>query len=59
VPDTGPNVVLNQRPGRDELAPDRGPVTLIVPLGSLTVGRLTSMSDGGTAAETVDGKLER
>jgi hypothetical protein len=58
VPGTSPNVVLNQRPGRDELAPDRGPVTLIVPSGSLTVGRLTSTSSGRTAAEAVDGKLE-
>jgi PASTA domain len=58
VPGISPNVVLNQRPGRDEPAPDRGPVTLIVPSGSLTVGRLTSTSSGKTAAEAVDGKLE-
>jgi hypothetical protein len=58
VPGANANVVLDQRPGPDELAPDKGPVTLVVPSASLTVGRLTSTSDGGTAAETVDGKLE-
>jgi hypothetical protein len=58
VPDARPNVVLEQRPAPDELVPDRGPITLMVPSGSLTVGRLTRTSDGGTAAATVDGKLE-
>jgi PASTA domain len=58
VPNASPNVVLDQRPGPDELAPDKGPVTLVVPAASLTGGRLTRMSDGGTAADAVDGKLE-
>lgn len=35
-----PNVVVDQRPGPEDLAPDKGPVTLIVPSASLTVGRL-------------------
>jgi hypothetical protein len=58
VPGASPNVVLEQRPAPDELAPDKGSVTLLVSATSLTVGRLTSTSDGGAAAETVDGKLE-
>lgn len=58
VPGASPTVVLDQRPGPDKLVPDRGPVTLIVSLVSLTVGRLTSTSDGRTVAETVDGNLE-
>jgi PASTA domain len=58
MPGANPTLVLDQRPGPDELAPDKGPVTLIVPSASLTVGRLTRTSEGGAAAETVDGKLE-
>jgi hypothetical protein len=58
VPGASPNVVLDQRPGPDELAADKGAITLIVPSASLTVGGLTSSNDGRTAAETVDGKLE-
>jgi PASTA domain-containing protein len=53
-----PNLVLDQRPRADELVSDRAPVTLIVPLVSLTVGRPTSTSAGPAAAEAVDGKRE-
>jgi hypothetical protein len=58
VPGASPDVVLEQRPAPDELAPDKGPVTLIVLSNSLTIGRLTRTNDGRTVAESVDGKLE-
>jgi hypothetical protein len=58
VPNVVPNIVLDQRPGPDELAPDKGPVTLIVPSASLTVGRQTMTNYGGTAADAVDGRSE-
>ena len=58
VPNVGRNVVLDQRPGPDELAPDKGPVTLIVPSASLTVGRQTATNYGGAAADAVDGRSE-
>jgi len=58
LPGAPPNVVLEQRPAPDELAPDKGPITLIVPSASLTVGRPTMTSDGRSVAEAVDGTLE-
>jgi hypothetical protein len=58
VPNASPNLVLDQRPGPADLAPDKGPITLIIPSASLTVGRLTSTNGGRAAAEAVDGKSE-
>src|SRR5262249_37054976 len=47
-----PNVVLEQRPGPDDLAPSKGTVTLVIPSASLTVGRPTLTSYGQPATES-------